>query len=91
MPKVLVFGPYILFFWVGENGEPVHVHVSVKRPVKDATKIWLTSSGGCILAHNQSKIPKKDLSDILELVSLNHGYICEQWKNTFHGDITFYC
>lgn len=91
MPKVLVFGPYIIFFWVGENGEPVHVHVAEKRPSENATKIWLTSSGGCLLAHNRSKIPDKDLSNILELVSLNHGYICERWQEVFHGDISFYC
>lgn len=91
MPKVLEFGPYILFFWVGENGEPVHVHVALRRPTENATKIWLTSSGGCILAHNKSKIPAKDLADILELVSLNHGYICEKWKSVFQGDLSFYC
>lgn len=91
MPEVLLYGPYVLFFWVGENGEPVHVHVSLKRPAEDATKIWLTSSGGCIVAHNRSKIPAKDLSDILELVALNHAYICDKWQETFQGDLSFYC
>ena len=78
MPRVLVFGAYIICFWVGENGEPVHVHVAEKRPSENATKIWLTSSGGCLLAHNRSKIPDRDLSNILELISLNHGYICDK-------------
>ena len=91
MPKILQFGAYIIFFWVGENGEPVHVHISKKRPEENATKVWLTSSGGCLLAHNKSRIPKSDLADLLELVSLNHGYICEKWRETFQGDISFYC
>lgn len=91
MPRVLVFGAYIIFFWVGENGEPVHVHVAEKRPSENATKIWLTSSGGCLLAHNRSKIPDRDLSNILELISLNHEYICDKWREVFHGDISFYC
>ena len=91
MPRVLVFGAYIIFFWVGENGEPVHVHVAEKRPSENATKIWLTSSGGCLLAHNRSKIPDRDLSNILELISLNHGYICDKWREVFHRDISFYC
>ena len=91
MPRVLVFGAYIIFFWVGENGEPVHVHVAEKRPSENATKIWLTSSGGCLLAHNRSKIPDRDLSNILELISLNHGYICDKWREVFHGDSSFYC
>lgn len=46
MPSLFRLGPYIIFFWTGENGEPVHVHVAVKRPTAEATKIWLTRSGG---------------------------------------------
>lgn len=91
MPKVFEFGPYVIYFWVGENGEPVHVHVAVKRPTENATKIWLTSSGGCLIAHNKSNIPSKDLADICELVSLNHDYICKKWRAVFQGDISFYC
>lgn len=91
MPKVLQFGPYVLYFWVGENGEPIHIHVAVKRPTEHATKIWLTSSGGCLLAHNRSKIPSKDLADILELVSLNHAYICKKWQEVFECEIEYYC
>jgi hypothetical protein len=77
MPKVLSFGQYVIFFWVGENGEPIHVHAAIKRPSENATKIWLTKNGGCILAHNKSNIPKDDLNIIIELVTLNHKYICE--------------
>ena len=83
--------PLIFFFWIGENGEPVHIHVAIKRPTEHATKIWLTASGGCILANNGSNIPKRDLSNIMELVALNHGYICQKWQETFQGDISFYC
>ena len=53
MPRVLEFGKYIIFFWIGEDGKPVHVHVSVKRPMDNSTKIWLTRNGGCLLAHNK--------------------------------------
>jgi len=89
MPKLFLFGQYVIFFWVGENGEPVHVHVSVKRPEKDATKIWLTRSGGCLLASNNSHIPAHDLRDILEFVTYNHERICARWKETF-DEISFY-
>lgn len=41
MPSLFRLGPYIIFFWTGENGEPVHVHIAVKRPTAEATKIWL--------------------------------------------------
>ena len=61
MTSLFAFGPYIIFFWTGEQGEPIHVHVSVKRPSKDATKLWLTASGGCLVAHNNSQLPERDL------------------------------
>ena len=91
MPKILSFGQYVLFFWIAENGEPVHVHIAVRRPMENATKFWLTSSGGCLLANNNSKIPAKDLRDIAKLVTFNHRYICEKWIESFGEDsLTFY-
>lgn len=89
MPSLFRFGQYLIFFWVGENGEPVHIHVCVKRPEKDATKICLTRSGGCIVANNNSKIPERDLRNIREFVTYNHSYICKRWKDTFE-EISFY-
>lgn len=86
MPKVLVVGRYVLFFWVSENGEPVHVHVAVRNPEKNSTKFWLTSSGGCILANNNSNIPEKDLRNLAKVIKFNHGFICERWMETFGRD-----
>lgn len=91
MPKVLIFGPYVLFFWMAENGEPVHVHVAVRRPRENATKFWLTSRGGCLLANNNSGIPERDLRDIAKLIMLNHGFICSKWREAFGDDaLAFY-
>ncbi len=91
MPSLFRIGPYLLFFWTGENGEPVHVHVAVKRPTRNATKIWLTRSGGCVLAHNQSEIPARDLRDIEQFVSANHELICRRWCEATGGPLSFYC
>lgn len=91
MPKVLTFGRYVLFFWIAENGEPVHVHVAIRRPAQNSTKFWLTSDGGCLLANNNSDIPDKDLRDIAKLVVLNHRYICDLWADTFEDtSLEFY-
>lgn len=89
MPKVLESGPYVLFFWSAENGGPVHVHAAARRPAENATKIWLTRSGGCILANNNSGILDRDLRNIPELVSDNHDCICDLWRSRFQGDINF--
>ena len=91
MPKILTFGQYVLFFWIAENGEPVHVHVAIRRPGEGATKFWLTAAGGCILASNGSEIFEKDLRDIAKLITFNHGYICKRWREVFgESDIRFY-
>ena len=91
MPSLFAFGPYIIFFWTGEQGEPVHVHVAVKRPSKDATKLWLTTSGGCIVAHNNSKLPERDLRRVAKFVRSNHELICRRWCEAFGEDsLRFY-
>lgn len=38
MPQVFAFGRYLLYFLTGEDAEPIHIHVTVKRPEKNATK-----------------------------------------------------
>ena len=86
MPKILTFGQYVVFFWIAENGEPVHVHVAVRRPSENATKFWLTADGSCLLANNNSQIPQKDLRDISKLITLNHRYICALWAEAFEAD-----
>lgn len=50
MPKIFTIKGYIVYFWSNENDEPIHVHVAKGAPRPNATKIWLTKSGGCILA-----------------------------------------
>lgn len=56
MPKLFTVSGYIVYFWSNEEGEPIHVHVSKGRPTPNATKIWLTRTGGCIVASNGSQI-----------------------------------
>ena len=51
---------YKVYFWSNENNEPIHVHVTNGKPTQNATKIWLTKSGGCIVASNGSKISNKN-------------------------------
>lgn len=91
MPQLFSFGPYVFFFWVGEDGEPVHVQVAVRRPAENATKFWLTADGGCVLASNGSDIPRKDLRDLEKIVRFNHRRICERWAQVFGQDsVRFY-
>lgn len=91
MPTILTLGRYVLFFWLGESDEPVHIHVAVRRPTEHATKFWLTENGGCILASNGSNLPSKELRKLATFIAYNHGHICDAWKEAFGTDnLRFY-
>ena len=82
---------YKIYFWSNENDEPIHVHISKGNPTVNATKVWLTQSGGCILCHNKSKIPERELNIICEDISLHYFQIVEMWKAIHSGNVKFYC
>lgn len=84
-----VFG-YKIYFWSNENGEPIHVHVCKGTPTKNATKVWITSSGGALVCHNKSRIPDKDLQKLLLFIICNKIIIANNWINYF-GSISYYC
>lgn len=92
MPQIFKVGPYLVFIWINEGKplEPIHVHVSEKRPVKDSTKIWITSEGRCLLANNSSKIPAPSLRSIMRIIETRSFEIIAKWKELF-GEVSFYC
>lgn len=90
MPSLFKFKGLVIFFWAMENGEPIHVHVQRGTPSAGATKIWLTRSGGCIVANNASGLKKRELADVCEFICANYTDICALWSGFFHGDLTFY-
>ena len=83
---------YRIYFWSNENDEPIHVHISKGSPTSNSTKIWLTKSGGTIVANNKSDIPMSDLKKILKVINDNYFLILAKWKNYFEGqEPKFYC
>ena len=92
LPSLFSVSGYKVFFWSNEKGEPIHVHISKGKPSPNATKIWITRNGGCILAGNGSDIPKKELNELMEFISAQFFLICAEWKEHFKTDeIRFYC
>ena len=92
LPNLFTVSGYKVYFWSDENNEPIHVHVSKGKPSPNATKIWITRSGGCILAGNGSHIPNKELRDLMEFISAQYFLICAAWKEHFATDsIRYYC
>lgn len=92
MPSIFELSGYKIYFWSNENNEPIHVHISKGKPTANSTKVWLTKSGNCILANNNSKIPNKGLSDIMGTIASNHFLIVAKWKETYRiENVKFYC
>ena len=92
MPNLFTVSGYKVYFWSNEKNEPIHVHVSKGRPSPNSTKIWLTRSGGCIVASNGSGIPSKELNELMELIAAQFFWICAEWKKFFvTEEIKFYC
>lgn len=92
MPRLFKIGQYIIFFWSNENNEPIHIHIAPGTPSPNATKVWLTRNGGCIVANNTSRIPQSDLNNLLKIIETEYITICDEWKTFFDIDeIKFYC
>ncbi len=92
MPQVFKIGPYWIFFWSNEGKpiEPIHVHISEGNPTPNATKVWITSSGNCLLANNDSNIPPKALRNVIRIIEARSSEIISKWYG-FFGETTFYC
>ena len=92
MPQIFSVGAYLVYIWVNEGKplEPIHVHISEKRPSKNSTKVWITSAGKCLLANNDSKIPATALKNIMRIIEIRSFEIIGKWTETF-GEVKFYC
>ena len=92
MPQVFKIGSYWVYFWANENKplEPVHVHVSKGKPTANATKFWITRTGKCLLANNNSDYDSRTLNCLCKAVEANKDIVIDKWLS-FFGEITYYC
>lgn len=92
MPPIFKVGSYIVYFWSNENEplEPVHVHIAKNTPQKNATKVWITKNGKTLVCNNSSRIPSKDLRDLIKMIEANSEEIIDKWYEYF-GEIRFFC
>ena len=92
MPQLFKIGSYIIYFWINEGRplEPVHVHIARGKPAADATKIWITRSGKCLLQNNHSQIPDRELRIMMRVIEARSADVIDKWTETF-GETTFFC
>ena len=92
MPQLFKIGSYIIYFWINEGRplEPVHLHIARGKPAADATKIWITRSGKCLLQNNHSQIPDRELRIMMRVIEARSADVIDKWTETF-GETTFFC
>lgn len=92
MPQVFKVGSYWIYFWTNENKplEPIHVHISKGGPSPNATKVWITKAGSCLLCNNNSKIPDNVLKNIMRIIEARSPEIIQKWHSYF-GEIHYFC
>lgn len=81
-----------MYFWANENDplEPIHVHITEGTPNGNATKVWITRAGKCLLCNNNSQIALRVLRNIMAIIEARSEEVIEKWKN-FFGEIRYYC
>ncbi|MDY6222000.1 MAG: DUF4160 domain-containing protein [Candidatus Alectryocaccobium sp.] len=92
MPQIFKIGPYLIYFWANEGNplEPIHVHIAEGKPVENATKLWITQSGKCLLQNNNSHIPDKRLKLLIRIIEANSEEIINKWK-AFFEKVYYFC
>ena len=78
-PTVLQSGPYRLFFFSSDRGEPVHIHVARDRR---AAKFWVAPLR---LAYNHG-FSTAELAKVAALVRDHEADIEEAWNEYFGGN-----
>lgn len=82
----------MVYFWSneGEPLEPVHIHIAEGVPSGNATKVWITKSGKCLLCTNNSRINDRVLRNILDIIEARSHEIIQKWQD-YYGEIRYYC
>ena len=92
MPQIFRMGEYWFYFWTNESKplEPIHVHIAKGSPTANSTKIWITSTGKCLLCNNNSRIPSHTLRNIMRMIEARSEDVISKWMNYF-GEIHYFC
>lgn len=92
MPQIFKMGEYWIYFWTNESKslEPIHVHISKGAPSANATKVWITSTGNCLLCHNNSRIPSHTLRNIMRMIETQSDEVIKLW-NEYFEEIRYFC
>ena len=78
MPTVMVVGPYRLFFYSSDGGEPRHIHVEHDDRV---AKLWLDP----VVLQTSGGFSRGEISRIHKLVVTHREELIDAWDEHFGG------
>ncbi|MBA3967664.1 MAG: DUF4160 domain-containing protein [Nitrospirales bacterium] len=76
MPTILKVGPCRFFFYAGDRGEPMHVHVEHENRI---AKFWLNP----IRLHKSGGFNRAQINRIQKIVEENSEKLVEAWNEYF--------
>jgi hypothetical protein len=76
MPTVFRTGPYRFFFYAGDRGEPLHVHVEREDSI---AKFWLDP----IRLQRSSGFNRAEIRRIQRMIAEHHSQLVEAWNAYF--------
>ena len=65
------------------------MHISQGGPSENATKVWITSAGKCLIANNNSHIPLHILKNMVRMIEARSSEVIEKWTDYF-GESEYY-
>jgi len=78
MPAILRIGPYRLFFYSNELGEPAHIHVQRDSAL---AKFWLTP----VSLASSFRFSAQEIRDIQKIVKQHETKLLEAWNEHHAG------
>ena len=76
MPTILRVGPYRLFFYSNEQGEPAHIHIQRDNML---AKFWLKP----VALASSTRFAPKEIRKLEEIVTENSKILIEAWNEYF--------
>ena len=78
MPTVMIVGPYRVFLYSSDGGEPRHIHVERDDRV---AKLWLEP----VVLEASGGFSRRDINRIHRLVVAHQGELIDAWNEFFGG------
>ena len=79
MPTVLRSGGYRFFFYSGDRGEPVHIHV---EHAGHSAKVWLSP----IRLESSHGFTRTELAEVVGIVSEHQAQLIGSWNEFFSDE-----